>query len=149
MKAALLSEPNGTFDIVELPRPVSKPQEVLVRVKASGVNPLDTKIRAGAAAHARQPLPAVLGMDLAGVIESVGHDVTRFKIGDEVYGMATGIGGHQGSQAEYAAVAADLLAFKPTCLSFTEAAALPLVAITAWEGLVDRAGIASGEKVLI
>jgi NADPH2:quinone reductase len=90
-----------------------------------------------------------LGMDLAGIIEAVGDNVTRFKAGDEVYGMAAGIGGHQGSQAEYAAAAADLLALKPTRLSFREAAALPLVAITAWEGLVDRAGIASGERVLI
>jgi NADPH:quinone reductase len=123
--------------------------EVLVRVKASGVNPLDTKIRAGAAGHARHPLPAILGVDLAGVVEAVGPGVSGFRPGDEVYGMTGGVGGIQGSLAEYAAVDADLLALKPHNLSMREAAALPLVFITAWEGLVDRANIRSGQKVLV
>lgn len=70
--------------------------EVLVRVRASGVNPLDTKIRAGLAAHAKQPLPAVLGLDMAGIVEEVGDSVTAFKPGDEVYGMTGGVGGLQG-----------------------------------------------------
>ena len=149
MRAARLNEANGPFVVTQVVRPVPAAGQVLVRIHASGVNPLDTKIRAGVAGHARQPLPAVLGMDLAGVVAEVGDGVTDFKVGDEVYGMATGIGGLQGSQAEYAAVDADFLALKPKTLSFVQAAALPLVVITAWEGLVDNARIAAGQTVLV
>ncbi|WP_151637777.1 zinc-dependent alcohol dehydrogenase family protein [Noviherbaspirillum aerium] len=133
----------------EIPRPSAGPGQVLVEVKASGVNPLDTKIRAGSAAHAKPVLPAVLGIDLAGVVREVGTGVSGFKPGDEVYGMTGGVGGVQGSLAEYAAVDARLLAIKPSNLSMREAAALPLVFITAWEGLVDRANVRAGQKVLI
>jgi NADPH:quinone reductase-like Zn-dependent oxidoreductase len=122
---------------------------VLVRVLASAVNPLDTKIAAGKGGHANQTLPAVLGMDLAGVVERLGEDVTAFSVGAEVYGMAGGIGGNQGALAQYIAVDADLLARKPHNLSMREAAALPLIFITAWEGLVDRANVRAGQKVLI
>jgi Alcohol dehydrogenase GroES-like domain len=101
------------------------PGEVLVRIAASSVNPLDTKIHAGAAEHARHPLPAILGTDLAGTVEAVGSEVTDFRPGDEVYGMAGCVGGLQGTLAEYAAVDADLLAVKPAKLSMQEAAALP------------------------
>ncbi|MCR6658124.1 MAG: alcohol dehydrogenase catalytic domain-containing protein [Asticcacaulis sp.] len=149
MRAALLTAAQADFTLADLPKPEPKAGEVRVRIKASGVNPLDTKIRAGVAAHARQPLPAVLGMDLAGVVETVGDGVTAFKPGDEVYGMATGIGGLQGSQAEYAAVDADFLALKPAALDFRQAAALPLVVITAWEGLVDHARLQPGQTVLV
>jgi NADPH2:quinone reductase len=120
-----------------------------VRIKASGVNPLDLKIRSGSAPHARHPLPAILGMDLAGIVEQVGPGVTGFKAGDEVYGLTGGIGGLQGSLAEFAAVDADLLARKPSSLDMREAAAVPLVVITAWEGLVDRANVQAGQTVLI
>jgi NADPH:quinone reductase-like Zn-dependent oxidoreductase len=122
---------------------------VLVRVLASAVNPLDTKIAAGKGGHANQTLPAVLGMNLAGVVERLGEDVTAFSVGAEVYGMAGGIGGNQGALAQYIAVDADLLARKPHNLSMREAAALPLIFITAWEGLVDRANVRAGQKVLI
>jgi len=122
---------------------------VLVRIKASGVNPLDTKIHAGEAGHARQPLPAILGIDLAGIVEAVGPDVVGFRRGDEVYGMTGGVGGLQGSLAEFAAVDARLLAPKPANLTMREAAALPLIFITAWEGLVDRAAVKAGQKVLV
>jgi len=132
-----------------LARPEAGPGQVLVRVKASGVNPLDLKIRSGKAPHAKHPLPAVLGMDLAGTVEAVGVDVTAFAPGDEVYGLTGGIGGLQGSLAEFAAVDADLLAPKPANLTMREAAALPLVFITAWEGLVDRARVSAGQKVLV
>ncbi len=149
MHALTLESPGGAFHYSELPRPVPGADEVLVRIHASGVNPLDLKIRAGAAEHARHPFPAVLGIDMAGVVETVGANVSRFQPGDEVYGMTGGVGGIQGSLAEYAAVDAELLALKPARLTMREAASLPLVVITAWEGLVDRARVGPGMKVLV
>jgi NADPH:quinone reductase len=149
MRAAILDASHTPFRLTEIARPAPGQGEVLVRAKASGVNPLDLKIHAGQAPHARQTLPAVLGLDLAGVVEAVGAGVTAFKRGDEVFGMTGGVGGLQGSLAEYAAVDADLLAHKPANLSMREAAALPLIFITAWEGLVDRARIGAGQTVLV
>jgi NADPH2:quinone reductase len=149
MRAALLEKQDAPFIVAEIARPEAGRGEVLVRVAASGVNPLDLKIRAGAAGHARHPLPAVLGMDLAGIVHSVGEGVSNFRPGDEVYGLTGGVGGIQGSLAEFAAVDAKLLALKPSNLTMREAAALPLVFITAWEGLVDRARIQAGQHVLI
>ena len=134
-------------------RPVSRPApgqgQVLIKVHAVGVNPLDTKIAAGGGAHARQPLPAILGIDLAGTVVELGEGVDTFAPGDDVFGMAGGIGGHQGALAEYIVVDARLIAPKPRSLSMREAAALPLVFITAWEGLVDRANVRAGQRVLI
>jgi NADPH:quinone reductase-like Zn-dependent oxidoreductase len=118
-------------------------------VQASGVNPLDAKIRAGEAAHAKQMLPAVLGLDMAGIVEEVGAGVTAFKPGDEVYGMVGGVGGLQGTLAEFVAADAELLAHKPRTFSMRQAAALPLITITAWEGLVDRAKVHAQQDVLI
>jgi NADPH2:quinone reductase len=108
MRAAVLEEYNSALRLMEMARPKAEAGQVLVRIKASGVNPLDTKIRTGNGGHAKQPLPAVLGMDLAGIVEEVGAGVTGFRIGEEVYGMARG--GLQGSLAEFAAVDAELLA---------------------------------------
>jgi hypothetical protein len=96
----------------DLPRPTVSEFDVLIRIQASGVNPLDTKIRAGEAAHAKQPLPAVLGLDMASIVEEVGSRVTRFKPGDEVYDMVGGVGGHQGTLAELVAADANLIAHK-------------------------------------
>jgi NADPH:quinone reductase len=149
MRAYIVNEPNGPFLPIDTPRPAPAAGEVLVRVHASGVNPLDTKIRAAKAAHAQQPLPAILGIDMAGTIEEVGEGVTSFKAGDEVYGMVGGVGGHQGTLAEYISADANLLTLKPASLSMREAAALPLSIITAWEGLVDRAHVHAGQTVLI
>jgi NADPH:quinone reductase-like Zn-dependent oxidoreductase len=149
MQAAVLDSHGAPFRIVPVARPKPGPGEVLVRIRSSAVNPLDLKISAGEAAHARQPLPAILGIDLAGVVQAVGSGVTAFRSGDEVYGMTGGVGGLQGSLAEYAAVDADLLAPKPANLTMREAAALPLIFITAWEGLVDRAAVRAGQKVLV
>lgn len=149
MQALLVDAVNSSFRLIDLPVPKAQAGEVLVRIKASGVNPLDGKIRTGKAGHARQPLPAVLGMDLAGIVETLGEGVTRFDVGDEVYGMATGIGGIQGSLAQFAAVDAELLAHKPRNVDMREAAALPLVFITAWEGLIDRAALRAGQTVLV
>ncbi|PPA04591.1 quinone oxidoreductase [Pseudomonas sp. MWU12-2312b] len=149
MRALIVDSADAPLRLVLILRPVPGAGQVLVRIAASGVNPLDGKIRSGQAAHARQPLPAVLGMDLAGTIEALGEGVSDWLPGDEVYAMATGIGGAQGSLAEYAVVDARLLARKPGNLSMREAAGLPLVLITAWEGLVDRARVHAGQKVLI
>ena len=149
MRALMVDSANAPLRLASIQRPVPGAGQVLVRVAASGVNPLDGKIRSGQATHARQSLPAVLGMDLAGTIEASGEDVSDWLPGDEVYAMATGIGGVQGSLAEYAVVDARLLARKPVNLSMREAAGLPLVLITAWEGLVDRARVRAGQKVLI
>lgn len=149
MRALIVESANAPLRLVSIPKPAPGVGQVLVRVAASGVNPLDGKIRAGQAAHARQPLPAVLGMDLAGTVEALGEGVNGWVPGDEVYAMATGIGGVQGSLAEYAVVDARLLARKPGNLNMREAAGLPLVLITAWEGLVDRAQVRAGQKVLI
>lgn len=149
MKALILESFNTPYQIKEIEKPVAGKGEVLVKILASGVNPLDLKIIAGQAAHAGAKLPAVLGIDMAGVVEAVGEAVTGFKPGDEVYGMTGGINGIQGSLAEYAAVDADLLAIKPKNLSMRQAAAIPLIFITAWEGLVDRANVHTGQSVLI
>jgi NADPH:quinone reductase-like Zn-dependent oxidoreductase len=149
MKAAVVETQNGPFRIVDVARPEPAKGEVLVRIQASGVNPLDTKIRAGAAAHARHPMPAILGLDLAGTVAAIGEGATGFRVGDEVFGMTGGVGGHQGSLAEFAAVDARLLAPKPSNISMREAAAIPLVFITAWEGLVDRAHVGADARVLV
>jgi NADPH:quinone reductase len=149
MRALVLDEFGADLALRDVPRPIPGPGRVLVRIDASGVNPLDTKIRAGAAAHAQVSTPAILGIDLAGTVVDLGPGVTCFDIGDEVYGMVGGVGDVQGSLAEYAAVDMDLLALKPARLSMREAAALPLALITAWEGLIDRAAVSSGHLVLV
>lgn len=149
MKVWVVQEAGGPFIEEERALPELRAGEVLLKVAASGVNPLDTKIRADKAAHAKQPLPAVLGIDVAGTVESVAPDVTAFVPGDEVFGMAGGVGGIQGSLAEFMVADADLLARKPKSLTMRKAAALPLSVITAWEGLVDRAGVHPGQSVLV
>ena len=117
-------------------------------LRASGVKPLNTKIRAGKASHAKQSLPAVLGVDMAGTVEDIGPRVTAFSRGDEVYGMVGGLA-LQGTLAEFIGVDTDLLAHKPKNVSMRQRPALPLVAITAWEALVDRAHVCTGQTVLI
>jgi NADPH2:quinone reductase len=149
MDALVLDAINAPFTRRRVVRPVPSAGQVLVRIKASGVNPLDLKIRSGSAAHAKHPLPAVLGMDLAGTIEALGEGVTAFAIGDDVYGLTGGVAGLQGSLAQFAAVDAALLAQRPASLSMREAAAIPLVFITAWEGLVDRAQLQARQRVLV
>src|SRR5471030_1296991 len=149
MQAAVLENFAAPLALRTVDRPVAGSGQVLVRVMASGVNPLDVKVHAGQGGHARVRLGDILGIDMAGVVEAVGAGVDGFKPGDEVYGMTGGIGGVQGSLAQYAAVDADLLAIKPRNISMREAAALPLVFITAWEGLVERARVAAGDQVLV
>lgn len=133
-RAWQIKRPNGPFE-----QPALKAKQALVKISASGVSPLDTKIRSGNAAHAQQNLPAVLGVEMAGIVEDVGPGVTAFKVRDEVYGLVGGVGGMQGTLAEYVITDTDLLARKPRRLSIRQSAVLPLAVITAWEGLVDRA----------
>lgn len=145
----IVETPGGEFRKTQHPSSALEANQVIVSIAASGVNPLDTKIRAAKAEHAKQPLPAVLGLDMAGTVQQVGSGVTAFRPGDEVYGMVGGVGGLQGTLAEQITVDAALLAHKPKNLSMRQAAALPLSLITAWEGLVDRANVHAGQKVLI
>ena len=149
MQALQVPGANEPFVCTQLPVPQPAEGQVLVKVLASGVNPLDLKIRAGAAAHAKQPLPAVLGLDMAGEVAAIGPGVSGFELADRVYGMTGGVAGQQGSLAEYQLVDARLLAKAPANISLRHAAAMPLVVITAWEGLVDRAKVAAGQKVLV
>lgn len=149
MQAIVLNTFGAPLTQQDIARPAASPGQVLVKVHASGVNPLDTKIAAGKADHARAVLPAVLGIDLAGVVDSVGDGVQGFAPGDRVYGMTGGVGGVAGSLADYAAVDARLLAQMPEQLPMRDAAALPLIFITAWEGLVDRARVSAGKTVLV
>ncbi|WP_236225459.1 zinc-dependent alcohol dehydrogenase family protein [Pseudomonas pseudonitroreducens] len=149
MLAAIAESAQAPLAVRHIARPVLGKGQVLVRVHAAGVNPLDTKIATGAGAHARQTLPAVLGLDLAGTVVELGEAVEGFTPVQEVFGMAGGIGDAQGTMAEYIAVDARLIAVKPHAFGMREAAALPLVFITAWEGLVDRANVRAGQRVLI
>lgn len=149
MQALVLNRYNGPLELTDVPMPQPASGQVRVRIAASGLNPLDTKIRAGSADHAAHPLPLVLGIDMAGVVDAVGPGVNAFRVGDEVYGMTGGVGGIQGSLAQYAVVDADLLAIKPVNLSMREAAALPLAFTTAYSGIVDRAHLQAGQTVLV
>ena len=149
MKALFTNTYESDFVSTEIEIPSPKKGEVLIKIHASGVNPIDNKIRIGVSPYASPVLPAILGTDLAGVVEAIGKDVTDFKVGDEVYGLAGGVLGLQGTLAEYTAVDAVLLALKPKNLSMKEAAAVPLVLLTAWEGLIDRAKVKKGDQVLV
>ena len=137
------------FKISEIEKPVVKEGHLLVKIAASSVNTVDTMIRKmGKDLPFSPDEPAVLGMDFAGVVEAVGDSVEGYSVGDEVYGCAGGLGDLSGTLADYLVADSNLLALKPKNLSMREAAALPLVAITAYEGLI-RAGIKKGQKVLV
>jgi alcohol dehydrogenase len=152
MKAMALNEygENAKFEETDVDKPQISGGEVLVRILATSVNTVDTMIRAmGQEQLPFAPdLPAILGMDFAGVIEEVGQDVEGFSVGDEIYGCAGGLSNLQGALAEFMPADAKLIAHKPNSLSMKEAASLPLVAITAYEGL-KRAGVRSGQKLLV
>lgn len=135
------------FEGATLPDPEAGTGEVLVRIAATSVNPVDTKIRRAGPTRAPS-LPAVLGCDLAGTVVAVGAGVSGFRVGDAVYGCAGGVRGMPGTYAELIAADARLIAHKPEGLSMREAGALPLVTITAWEGL-DRAGLAAGQTLVV
>ncbi|WP_028109096.1 zinc-dependent alcohol dehydrogenase family protein [Ferrimonas futtsuensis] len=151
MKASIINSYGDVdvFELAEIAKPELKPGHVLVRVAATSVNTVDTMIRQmGEALPLSPALPAVLGMDFAGTIEAIGDGVTNFAVGDEVYGCAGGLADLQGTLAEYILADARLIARKPKNLSMKEAAAIPLVGITAFEGLI-RAGAHAGQTVLV
>jgi NADPH2:quinone reductase len=138
------------FEARERPVPAPGAGEVLVDVAATSVNPIDYKLRSGAAAPFAPEFPAVLHGDVAGTVVAVGEDVTRFAEGDAVYGCAGGFTGcPHGALADYMPCDADLLAPAPSSLPLEEAAALPLVTLTAWEALVDKATVQDGDRVLV
>ncbi|MEI2471342.1 zinc-dependent alcohol dehydrogenase family protein [Peribacillus frigoritolerans] len=139
----------SVFQLEEVSKPELKPGHVLIQVKASSVNPIDTKVRAGAVPAVSPEFPAVLHGDVAGLVSAVGEGVTEIKVGDEVFGCAGGFKGTGGALAEFMLADADLLAHKPKNLTMEEAAALPLVAITAWEALFNRAHLVPGQDILI
>jgi len=151
MRAILMDQPGeaGMLRLAEVPLPeLPSPAHLRVRLKAAGVNPVDTKLRKNGT-YFPERLPTILGCDGAGVVESTGAAVTRFKPGDEVYFCHGGIGGDPGNYAEYAVIHEDFAAPKPRNLTFAQAAAVPLVLITAWESLFERAALQSGQTVLI
>lgn len=140
-----LGEPD-VLAVVDLPRPRPRTNEVLIRVEAASVNPTDWKHRANGGFLGEPPF--VLGWDLSGVVEEVGIGVARFSPGDEVFGMLSYPFGH-GAHAEYVAAPAAWFAPKPASLDHVQAAALPLVSLTAWQALVENARIQPGQRVLI
>ncbi|MEB3182415.1 MAG: zinc-dependent alcohol dehydrogenase family protein [Nostocaceae cyanobacterium] len=151
MKAVVMTAP-GTpqvLQVQEVPKPSSLGNtQLLVKLQAAGVNPIDTKLRKRGTFYPDK-MPAILGCDGAGVVEAVGSHVTQFRTGDEVYFCQGGLGSSYGNYAEYTVVDGRFVARKPASISFTEAAAAPLVLITAWEALYERGRLEPGEKVLV
>ncbi len=148
---AITQKSFGGPEVLELvddaPEPVPGPTQVLVRVRATSVNPVELFVRSGAFPLLGEP-PFVLGWDVSGVVEQVDPGVHRFKVGDEVYGMPY-FPAAAGANAEYLVAPARQLARKPAGISHEEAAALPLVGLTAWHALVEIAQLRPGQRVLI
>jgi NADPH:quinone reductase-like Zn-dependent oxidoreductase len=147
MKAVRIHQFGGpeTLKVEELARPEPQPDEVLVRIIAASVNPVDYKIRNGGLLPEKD-LPMTLGRDLAGVVEGTGADVGRYKHGDAVYAL---LDQDRGGYAEFVAVKMEHCAAKPERLGFVQAAAVPLAGLTAWQGLFDNGKLVSGQRVLI
>ncbi|MBT2430474.1 NADP-dependent oxidoreductase [Streptomyces sp. ISL-112] len=150
MRAFMVEKYGGRAGMraAEIPEPQAGAEDVLVKIHAAGVNPLDLRIRNGDfKAFMPYRLPLVLGNDLAGTVVRTGPSVTRFAVGDEVYARPDK--DRIGTFAELIAVHQDDLAPKPATLTMAEAASLPLVALTAWQALVERARVQPGQKVLV
>ncbi|WP_328315740.1 NADP-dependent oxidoreductase [Streptomyces sp. NBC_00388] len=150
MRAVTIKEFGGpdVLTVGRVARPEPLPTEVLVRVHAAGINPVDWKTRAGQGMAGLQTLPLILGWDVSGVVEEVGFGVTTLAPGDEVYAMPW-FPRPAGAYAEYVTAPSRQFARKPASLSHIEAAALPLAALTAWQALVDTARVSSGQRVLV
>lgn len=152
MKAVVLKAygENPEFSRCELAKPEPGPGEVLIRVAGSSFNPIDNKIATLGEALAFAPkLPAVPSMDVSGEVVSVGEGVSRFRVGDRVFGCAGGVGELPGALAEYMVADPLLLAKAPESMDLADAAAMPLVATTAWLGLFDKVGLKRGQTQLV
>ncbi|MBH95869.1 MAG: quinone oxidoreductase [Gammaproteobacteria bacterium] len=152
MKVITISGFGGpeVFSEHDMPEPKAGRGEVIIDVKASSVNPIDIKIRSGMVPPATPPFPAILHSDVSGIVSEVGQGVSHLQIGDEVWGCAGGFNGlPSGALAERLLTDAQLITKKPKNLSFIEAAALPLVSLTAWFALADRARVQAGDNVLV
>lgn len=151
MKAQIVREHGdaAVFQLEDVAVPAVMPGHVLIEVKATSVNPIDTKVRSGAVPAVSPELPAVLHGDVAGIVREIGAGVTEFKPGEEVYGLAGGFKGMGGALAQYMLVDTRLIAHKPKNLTFEEAAAIPLVTLTAWKALFERANIQENDEILI
>ncbi|MGB6976638.1 MAG: NADP-dependent oxidoreductase [Gammaproteobacteria bacterium] len=150
MKAVRIHTYGGpeVLKLESAPIPSPKAGEILVRIKAAGVNPVDWKIREGYLKdYLKHQLPLILGWDVAGVVEKLGQDVTRFAVGDAIYSRPDI--NKDGAYAEFMVLNAEEAAQKPESLSFDEAAAVPLAALTAWQALFDEAKLDQGQRVLI
>jgi NADPH:quinone reductase-like Zn-dependent oxidoreductase len=150
MKALILKKYGGPDQVVfaDIPEPALKPDEILVRVHAVGLNAIDTMIPKGSFKPIlRFQLPATLGSDLAGVVTKTGSRVTRFKTGDAVFASIFDLG--TGSLAEFAVVPENTAALKPSNLDFVQAASIPMVGLTSWQALKERAQVRRGQKVFI
>jgi NADPH:quinone reductase len=150
MRAVLMTAVGGpeVLQLADVPDPeITGPRDVRVRLRAAGINPVDYKLRSEGLIAGSSP--AILGWDGAGVVDAVGAGVTRVRPGDEVYFSDGGFGPTPGTYAEAKIVDERYLAHKPRRLSFVEAAAAPLVTITAWEAMRERARVASGQSVLV
>jgi NADPH2:quinone reductase len=149
MKAMVLTSFGGpeSFELRDVPKPVPQAGQVLVRVHATSINPLDFQVRRGDYPDL-VPLPAITGHDVSGVVEAVGPGVTHFAPGDEVWYTPQIFNG-PGSYAEYHVAAESIIGKKPTSLSHLEAASLTLVGGTVWEALIGRAALRVGERILI
>jgi len=152
VKAVLMTAAGSpeVLQVQEVPNPAVPVgnTELLVRLVAAGINPIDTKLSSRGTFYPDRT-PTILGCDGAGIVEAVGASVQRFRPGDEVYFCYGGLGAHQGNYAEYTVVDERFVARKPASISFAEAAAAPLVLITAWEALYERGRLEPGERVLI
>ncbi|MFD1779121.1 NADP-dependent oxidoreductase [Fredinandcohnia salidurans] len=150
MRAIIINE-YGSKDVLveqELPKPEIKPNQVLVEVYATSINPIDWKLRAGYLKGMLDwAFPIILGWDVAGKIVEVGDEVKDFQVGDEVFARPDTT--PRGTYAEYTVVDEELLAKKPSNLTFEEAASIPLAGLTAWQCLVDKTKVKQGDKVLI
>jgi len=152
MKAMVMTAVGGpeVLELRDLPEPaITRPTQIKVRLRAAGVNPVDTKIRSRGLLFPGAELPAVLGCDGTGEVVAVGEQVTRFKAGDAVWFCHGGLGREQGNYAEYTVIDEWLAEPKPSSVSFAEAAAAPLVLITAWEALCGRCCLQEGQPVLV
>jgi alcohol dehydrogenase len=155
MKSAQINK-YGSSEVIEInqstPEPIVSPGKVLVTIKAAGVNPADWKIREGGLQQMISlQFPSTLGMDFSGIIKQVGEGVSpsEFKQGDEVYGQAGVVNGGSGAFAEEALANTERIAYKPNKLTHIEAAALPLVAVSAWRALTENIGLSKGQRILI